>query len=188
MRRVISITIMSLTPNQPKEALMSESNTISRRDFIKATTGIVGGVIAAGVGLPAIGYLVDPALKEDKAGKPIAIGKLEDIPVGKPYPFSFTLTRVNGWERTAANYGGTILRKSESEQDILILSSRCTHLGCTVNWNEEAQAYLCPCHDAKFGINGEVLDGPPPVPLAHFNFSIDAGMLVVVPVEVSQEG
>jgi Rieske Fe-S protein len=31
-----------------------------------------------------------------------------------------------------------------------------------VNWNEEAQAYLCPCHDAKFNSEGEVLDGPPP--------------------------
>ena len=24
------------------------------------------------------------------------------------------------------------------------------------------QVYLCPCHDAIFGKQGEVLDGPPP--------------------------
>ena len=29
----------------------------------------------------------------------IPVGKLEDIPVGKPTPFSFTRVQVNGWER-----------------------------------------------------------------------------------------
>ena len=38
---------------------------MNRRDFIKVTTGIVGGLIAATVGLPAIAYLLDPALAED---------------------------------------------------------------------------------------------------------------------------
>jgi len=36
---------------------------MSRRDFIKVTTGIVGGVIGAVIGLPAIYYLIDPALR-----------------------------------------------------------------------------------------------------------------------------
>ena len=58
---------------------MSGSNRISRRDFIKATTGVVGGIIGAGIGIPAIGYLIAPALREDKAGAPVQIGKLEDI-------------------------------------------------------------------------------------------------------------
>ncbi len=168
--------------------MSSGSNHLSRRDFIKFTTGAVGGIITVGLGIPAVGYLVDPALKEDKAGKPIAIGKLADIPVGKPYPFSFTVTKVNGWERTAANYGGYVLRKSEAPEDILILSSRCTHLGCTVNWHEESNAYLCPCHDAKFSAEGQVLDGPPPIPLRHFNFTIEDDTLVITPVEIGQEG
>ena len=37
-----------------------------------------------------------------------------------------------------------------------------------VNWREDASAYLCPCHDAKFSLEGEVLDGPPPRPLDRF--------------------
>ena len=28
--------------------------------------------------------------------------------------------------------------------------------------------YLCPCHDAKFGQQGQVLDGPPPRPLDRY--------------------
>ncbi len=166
---------------------MSSSNRVTRRDFIKVTTGAIGGVITAAIGIPVVGYMIDPALRESKAGKPVAVGKLEDIPVGKPYPFSFTITKVNGWERTASNYGGFILRKSEDPKDILVLSSRCTHLSCRVNWNDEAGAFLCPCHDAKFSIEGQVLDGPPPEPLGHFEYEVDAdGIVTIIPVEVKE--
>jgi Rieske Fe-S protein len=167
---------------------MSGSNRLSRLDFIKATTGVVGGIIGAVLGIPAIGYLIAPALRKDKAGAPVAIGKLEDIPVGQFYPFSFTITTVNGWERTANNYGGYLLRRSESPTDILVLSSRCTHLSCTVNWNDETQKLTCPCHDASFNKEGKVLDGPPPEPLGHFEYSVDGeGTITIVPVEVKSE-
>jgi len=167
---------------------MSGSNRLNRRDFIKATTGFVGGIISAALGIPAIGYLIAPALREDKTGAPVAIGKLEDIPIGKFHPFSFTLTKVNGWERTASNYGGYLLRKSEDPNDIMILSSRCTHLSCTVNWNEESQVFVCPCHDAQFDKEGKVLDGPPPEPLGHFEYKVDdSGVVTIIPVELKSE-
>jgi menaquinol-cytochrome c reductase iron-sulfur subunit len=141
------------------------SDSASRRDFIKAATAVVGGVIGLVLGIPVVGYLIDPALRSGAKEGWMPIGKLEDIPVGIPSPFSFTSVQVNGWERTSTNHGGFVLRKSEDPQDLLILNSRCTHLACTVNWKQEADAYLCPCHDAKFSKEGEVLDGPPPRPL-----------------------
>lgn len=147
---------------------MSGSNELSRRDFIKVTTGIVGGLIGAAVGLPAIYYLIDPALRAGGKEAWIPVGKFDDMEIGRPYPFSFTRVQVNGWERTSSSFGGYAIRKSDDPQDMIILNSRCTHLACTVNWREEAQAYLCPCHDAKFSLEGEVLDGPPPRPLDRY--------------------
>ena len=141
---------------------------INRRDFIKGATAIVGGIITAVIGLPAVAYLIDPALREGAKEAWIPVGKLEDIPLGKPTPFSFTRVQVNGWERTSSSRGGFIIRKSADPADMLILNSRCTHLGCTVNWKDEANAFLCPCHDAKFGVDGTVLGGPPPRPLDRF--------------------
>jgi Rieske Fe-S protein len=148
---------------------MSESKELSRREFIKVTTGIVGGVIGLAVGLPTAWYLIDPALREGGKDAWIPIGRLEEMEIGRPYPFSFTRVQVNGWERTSSSFGGYALRRSEAPDDLLILNSRCTHLACTVNWNEAAGVYLCPCHDAKFDIEGAVLDGPPPRPLERFD-------------------
>jgi menaquinol-cytochrome c reductase iron-sulfur subunit len=154
------------------EVSMSDSG-FSRRDFIKITTGVIGGIIGLGIGLPAIAYLLDPAFKSTAKDAWIPIGKLSDIQIGTPFQFSFTRVQVNGWERTSTSHGGYVIRKSDNPTDMLILNSRCTHLSCTVNWRPDAQAFICPCHDGKFGPDGKVLGGPPPRPLdAYKNFRV----------------
>ena len=144
-------------------------NELNRRDFIKVTTGIVGGLIGAAIGVPAIAYLLDPAFKAGAKEGWIPVGKLADMEIGKPYAFSFTRVQVNGWERTSTSRGGFAIRRSEDQNDVLILNSRCTHLACTVNWREDAQAFVCPCHDAQFSKEGAVLGGPPPRPLDRYD-------------------
>jgi len=138
------------------------SEPISRRDFIKGVAVLIGGTITTVIGLPTIAYLIDPALRASAKEAWIPIGKLLDMPVGKPTQFSFTRVQVNGWERTSTSHGGYVIRKSEDPNDLLILNSRCTHLSCTVNWSESDQVFLCPCHNAEFGKPGQVLNGPPP--------------------------
>ena len=153
---------------------MASSHHISRRDFIKIATAAVGTFIGAAIGVPAIGYLISPALRAGSKDAWVSIGNLDRIPIGEPFGFSFTRTQVNGWERTATNYGGFVLRKSRDPDDIKILSSRCTHLACQVNWRSESQTFVCPCHDAAFDINGNVLAGPPPRPLDSYDeFQVD---------------
>ncbi len=43
---------------------------------------------------------------------------------------------------------------------INILSLVCTHLGCTLKWNEKLKVFECPCHRSIFDINGKVLKSP----------------------------
>lgn len=42
------------------------------------------------------------------------------------------------------------------------VSARCTHLGCAVHWNGAERSWNCPCHAARFDIDGTVLHGPAP--------------------------
>jgi len=38
----------------------------------------------------------------------------------------------------------------------------CTHLGCTVNWHEDKDRFICPCHGSQYDPQGRVVHGPAP--------------------------
>jgi glycine/D-amino acid oxidase-like deaminating enzyme/nitrite reductase/ring-hydroxylating ferredoxin subunit len=40
------------------------------------------------------------------------------------------------------------------------LNPVCTHAKCIVNWNQEEKSWDCPCHGARYDIDGKVLNGP----------------------------
>jgi menaquinol-cytochrome c reductase iron-sulfur subunit len=157
---------------------MSDHHQIGRRDFIKGTAAVIGGLIGVVISIPSVAFLLSPAMKSGaETDAVIALGPLENYPVGVPTRFDFTQTKVNGWERTAINYGLYVVRKSENE--VRVFSDVCTHLGCRVTWHADQEHYVSPCHDGHFDIRGSVISGPPPRPLDEFVTKIEGGELFV---------
>jgi hypothetical protein len=71
-----------------------KSPKMSRREFTKIVTGFLGTVMGVLLGIPIIGYVIDPALKSQDSDEWISLGPLENYPIGTPTPFSFTQTKV----------------------------------------------------------------------------------------------
>jgi glycine/D-amino acid oxidase-like deaminating enzyme/nitrite reductase/ring-hydroxylating ferredoxin subunit len=57
------------------------------------------------------------------------------------------------------------------------LSPVCTHAACIVNWNNEEKSWDCPCHGARYDIDGKVLTGPATRDLAKFNYGSEDSSL-----------
>lgn len=65
----------------------------------------------------------------------------------------------------------------------LAMSHTCTHLGCSVPWDEKQHKFICPCHGSTFSMTGEVLTAPAPRPLDTFPLRIENK---VIKVDISQ--
>jgi menaquinol-cytochrome c reductase iron-sulfur subunit len=160
---------------------MSSSHQVNRRDFVRVVTAFLGTVMGVVIGLPAIGYILAPALKKQASEAWIPAGPLENYAVGEPALFNFTRSKINGWEKTTNSYGVYIVR-GEGDS-ILALSNVCTHLSCRVSWKAEENMYVCPCHAGYFDIEGGIIDGPQPRPLDAYETKVEEGTLFIHYVE-----
>jgi len=66
-----------------------------------------------------------------------------------------------------------------ADGSFLALSRICTHLGCSVPWDEEKKQFVCPCHGSTFNLAGEVLTAPAPRPLDIYPVRIENGIVKV---------
>ena len=41
-----------------------------------------------------------------------------------------------------------------------VVSVKCPHLGCQLEWNPSEKSWDCPCHGSRFDIDGRLLGGP----------------------------
>jgi glycine/D-amino acid oxidase-like deaminating enzyme/nitrite reductase/ring-hydroxylating ferredoxin subunit len=59
------------------------------------------------------------------------------------------------------NYKGKILGVYRNpEGKYFAVSPSCTHLGCTLIWNNAERSWDCPCHGSQFDYEGNVRSGP----------------------------
>jgi glycine/D-amino acid oxidase-like deaminating enzyme/nitrite reductase/ring-hydroxylating ferredoxin subunit len=56
--------------------------------------------------------------------------------------------------------GEKIAAYRDEAGELHTLNPVCTHAGCIVNWNQSEKSWDCPCHGARFDIDGKVLTGP----------------------------
>lgn len=95
----------------------------------------------------------------------------------KPVMFPMSELPVGGTKYVT--YGGVPAIVIRSPESIKAYSLVCTHLGCIVEWQQGIQEFYCACHDGRFDQFGEVIAGPPPVPLEQFPVSVEDEMVVV---------
>jgi cytochrome b6-f complex iron-sulfur subunit len=66
-----------------------------------------------------------------------------------------------------------------SATEATALSATCTHAGCLVLFESGSSVVRCPCHDARFALDGSVQGGPTVIPLPVYSATVDADGIAV---------
>lgn len=148
------------------QEIVSAVNPIQRRrEFLNKLwkgLGIIASLEFAGVFL---GFLFSG--KEDKGQlTPKQIFDAGDVNLFQP-------------DSVTAFRGGRFYLARLEDGGFIALSIRCTHLGCSINWEENKKSFVCPCHSSSFSIDGDVLNPPAPKALDYFPVKIENGIVKV---------
>lgn len=157
---------------------MNRFKNLSRRDFMGIATGAIAAFIGAGMSIPAIAYIMGPALQRNKEEEWIRLGSASKVELGTPTLFKVQLERQTGWIVDTREISIYVL--TEDGRNYIAMSNICTHLGCRVRWIGDEKNFFCPCHNAVFDKDGEVVTGPPPRALDRFEVKVEDDQLYVL--------
>lgn len=138
---------------------------VARRDFTKflVLTSFAFVVGQFSIVLQSVfgGHKAAPA--------PLALGRLDAIPVGGVISFNFP----------GPNDPCLLLRLDTST--LVAYSQKCTHLSCAVIPQLDRARLFCPCHEGAFELtDGRPIAGPPRRPLRSVPLEVRDGIVYAV--------
>jgi cytochrome b6-f complex iron-sulfur subunit len=139
-------------------------NPIGRRDFFNQSWKGLGVLAAVEITGMFTAYLFSGKPKNSDHPKQL----LEAGPATSFAPGS-----------VSAFMGGRFYLARQLDGGFIALSLRCTHLGCSIAWEEKQNRFVCPCHSSAFSINGEVLNPPASRALDYYPVLIENGVVRV---------
>lgn len=145
------------------EQSSQQNNGVQRRTFLD--TLLRGWVLAglAGMMYPVAKYLTPPHAPES-AEHEVEAAVADQIAPGNAVKFEF--------------HGEPALLMN-GKTGFTAVSAVCTHLGCIVDWDSAKSQIVCPCHNAIFDHNGNIVSGPAPLPLERFEVDVRDNKVMV---------
>lgn len=150
-----------------KTGAESAGELASRRGFL-AAAGAAGLCYVAALGYPVYRYLASPMEMASSAAAvtEVTLKDAHKLAAGSALMFKFGTAPAMLIHHLDGSW--------------VALTAVCTHLGCTVQYEAEADRIHCACHggvyDSRTGAN---VSGPPPKPLRKFKVAVnDTGVEV----------
>lgn len=140
----------------------------TRRSFLDLLLGLGVFVWLASVLYPILRYLKPLSLSGPSGPVRLTRAEVTKVEVDK-----FAIVPV-GRER--------LLVFEDPSGELRALDAKCTHEGCTVRYVARDALIWCACHNGRFDLDGRVISGPPPRPLAQHSVTRDAEGAITVSV------
>ena len=140
----------------------NQDPNLSRRDFLKLGIGALSALAVLEMGGVSL-YFMQPRSLVGEFGSVVNAGSVDTFPSGSVVEFP----------------DGRFFLIHAPTGGFLAVYHRCTHLGCTINWEPDGNRFFCPCHASHFDINGDVQNPPAPRALDLFAIQIEDGQILV---------
>jgi Rieske Fe-S protein len=146
------------------EVVVTGDSNEQRRGLIRWLLG--GGFVISLTSFlyPIIRFLNPPSVSESAVNQVVA-GKVQDLK-----PNSGTIVRFG-------DIPVILIRVNETEWRAF--SAVCTHLSCIVQYQPERTRIWCACHNGVYNLQGQVVSGPPPLPLRPYAVHIREDDIVI---------
>ncbi|MGQ9524857.1 MAG: QcrA and Rieske domain-containing protein [Armatimonadota bacterium] len=145
----------------------SPQGRTNRRSFLSLLTGLMS--------LGWLGAIFYPVYRYLKPKPDAGVGQIDFVEAGKvsEYP-------INSWRLIRFGTQPALVIRGPDGQ-FHAFFAKCTHLGCTVQYQPGQRRIYCACHGGVYDLaTGKNVAGPPPRPLARLNPEVVNGSLFVV--------
>jgi Rieske Fe-S protein len=154
----------------------------TRRAFLGWWLGTLMAAIVATVLAPLTVYLFPPRNpKQMKEKVRVALtASLTSLREGAASRFAApagtAFLMADGGENNSPGdptFGGFLTRDGGQLRAFAIT---CPHLGCSYDFDDGKQHFVCPCHGSEFALDGSVIHGPATAPLSHLMWQPGPGV------------
>lgn len=154
-------------PMEPDQSIDPPAKPIERRRFLRLLLGFSVVSTLSMVAAPIIGFLVPNKTAGGAAGDRVLAGTTDSISIGRS---------------KVVAVGSKPVIVLNTARGVKAFSAVCTHLGCIVGYDEtRSPDIVSPCHNGHFSaLNGSVLSGPPPLPLAEYAIVVEKKQIFVL--------
>ena len=149
-----------------------------RRGALKTLAAVGGAVGCGALAVPAVRFLVAPAMGPAGSGYWIKTVAVDSLPEGEPKRVALVADHRDAWtlEKQVELGAAWVVRKGAA---VVAWSTVCPHLGCAVDKSGSGPGFNCPCHDSSFDADGQRLNGPSPRALDALATRVEDGFLMV---------
>ncbi len=133
---------------------------MERRSFLKWMIHAMGALFALVLGVPAVAFLIDARNRPARNSGFRTVARLSELEVGVPKQAAVVDVRRDAWTLHSNDVLGRVWLIRRDQDQVEAFTTTCPHLGCSINWEEKAGQFLCPCHGGTFDANGRRAERP----------------------------
>jgi Rieske Fe-S protein len=164
-------------PSQQEKAQTLQTERVTRRTFLMNVGIALNAAVALVIATPVVAYLLGPVLRRKEYLEWIAIGDVNDFPVGETKLITYTNPFSDPWDGATAKVPAYVRHATSNEFTVFAIN--CAHLGCPVRWFSESQLFMCPCHGGVYYADGSRASGPPERGLFTYELKVEGRKLLI---------